>query len=336
MDISVIIVNWHSKAYVRQCLTSLYRYCRSTPFEVIVVDGASFDGCGEMLAAEFPRVRFVQSTTNVGFARANNLGVRHAKGQFLLFLNPDTELQEDSVQILVEALRALPNAAAVGCRLLNSDRTLQTSCVQSFPTVLNQVLDAEFLRERIPDSKLWGISALYATSQRPAPVEVISGACILVHRGAFEAVDGFTESYFMYGEDLDLCFKLQKRCGRIYYVPATSIVHFGGGSTAKAASEFSNVMMRSSVHHFLRLNHGGLSAFAYRASMAVNASARLLVIGPMMVFGRSVVRHGSGSWRKWSAILQWSLGVSPRSPVRAAAVSPELTGTKQEAESTKL
>lgn len=314
-DISIIIVNWNSKDYLRACLQSLAKHPPAgLTYEVIVVDGGSYDGCGEMLAGEFPAARFIQSPDNIGFARANNLGARHASGDTLLLLNPDTELIEDSLSVMYAAMAARTEIVAVGCRLLNADRTLQTSCVQSFPTVLNQFLDSEFLRQTFPRSSLWGMRPLYEPGGQPADVEVLSGACIMVRRDPFEGVGGFTESYFMYGEDLDLSYKLRQAGGMVCHVKATSLVHFGGGSTNSAASNFSTVMMRASVHRFLRLHRGPVSAFGYRLSTAVSALVRLVLIGPLLLFGKRMVRHGTGSWRKWTAVLRWSLGQSPKLP----------------------
>lgn len=310
--ISIVIVNWNSKAYVRGCLQSLARHAPSIALEVIVVDGGSFDGCDQMLAGEFPSVIFVQSPDNIGFARCNNLGARHAKGHYLLLLNPDTELIDDSLETLWREAAALPDAGAIGCRLLNRDHSLQTSCVQCFPTAINQALDSEFLHKRFPRSSLWGMAPLYTEGHAPVPAEAISGACILVKRAYYEAVGGFTESYFMYGEDLDLCYKLTQAGHRSYYVPNARVVHFGGGSTGQASSNFSTVMMRTSVHHFIGKHRGTLSALAYRLSILVSALARLVLIFPMLIFGHRVVRHGSGSLRKWSAIFRWSIGLPPR------------------------
>lgn len=312
--ISIVIVNWNSKTYVRGCLHSLARHVPSVALEVIVVDGGSFDGCDEMLAKEFPSVIFVQSPDNIGFARCNNLGARHAKGQYLLLLNPDTELIDDSLETLWRQAASLPDAGAIGCRLLNRDRSLQTSCVQCFPTAINQALDSEFLHKRFPRSSLWGMAPLYTEGHSPVPAEAISGACILVKRDYYEAVGGFTETYFMYGEDLDLCYKLTQAGHRSYYVPDARVVHFGGGSTGQASSNFSTVMMRVSVHHFIRQHRGPFSALAYRSSIFLSALARLLLICPMLIFGNRVVSHGSGSLRKWSAILRWSVGLAPGVP----------------------
>jgi GT2 family glycosyltransferase len=324
MTVSVIIVNWNSRDYVRQCLTSLNAHCPAADREVIVVDGGSFDGCGEMLTREFPAVVFVQSPDNIGFARANNLGARHARGRYLLLLNPDTLFHEDSIRLMRERFETLPQAGAAGCRLLNADRTLQTSCVQALPTVLNQMLDSEYLRQRFRHWSLWGVAALYAQPPQPAVVEAISGACILIPREIFEAVGGFTESYFMYAEDMDLCFKVRQAGHHVYYLPETSLVHFGGGSSSKAPSNFSTVMTQDSICRFIRLNRGFLPAAVYRLGMMLTALVRLLLIGPMLLFGDRIVQHGRGSWHKWLAVLRWSLGLelARGAPATGAKVRP--------------
>jgi GT2 family glycosyltransferase len=311
VEVSVIIVNWNSKDYLRQCLNSLYRFCTATPLEIIVVDGASYDGCGEMLAKEFPSVMFIQSDTNLGFAKANNLGARQAVGEYLLLLNPDTEFIENTISVMISALVTMPNAGAIGCSLLNADRSVQTSCVQSFPTPVNQALDSEFLRKLFPQSSLWGTAPLHSKSDRPIPAEAISGACILVSRKLFETVKGFTEDYFMYGEDMDLCFKFTRAGHPSYYVSNTSLIHYGGGSSGQSISDFSNVMMRVSVHRFIETHRGSASAFVYRMSLSISALIRLVLIYPTLMFGNRVVSHGKNSVRKWSAILRWSVGFTP-------------------------
>jgi GT2 family glycosyltransferase len=311
-QISVVIVNWNSNQFVRDCLDSLFTHAKQISFEVIVVDNASYDGCGEMLASRFPSVTFVQSDSNLGFAAANNLGARQARGDFLLLLNPDTVLAEDSLAVLFHEVKKLPNAGAVGCRLLNRDGSLQTSCVQAFPTLLNQTFSSEFLLQRYPNSKHWGAAALYQQPPCTTIVEVISGACMLLPCDAFAAVGGFTESYFMYSEDVDLCYKLKKAGRHVYYVPFTSITHFGGGSTKQAASDFSNEMVRVAIQHFMLLRYGAVSALGYRIAMGTTALTRLIFIGPFLIFGRKIVRHGADSWRKWWVVLRWAITGAPR------------------------
>ena len=157
---------------------------------------------------------------------------------------------------------------------------------------------------------MWGTAPLYAQPAGPAPVEAISGACIMTRRETFDSVGGFTEEYFMYGEDLDLCCKIARSGSVVYYVPETTIVHFGGGSSGQAKSNFSNVMMKESVYRYLRLNRGFATAFAYR--MAVTASSStvrllLILILPNSQGGRS----GTAlvPVQKWFSILRWGLGL---------------------------
>jgi len=307
--LSVIIINWRSKEYLRTCLAGLRSVSAGRLPEVIVVDNASYDGCGEMLGREFPEVTFIQSERNLGFAKGNNLGAAKAAGRNVVFLNPDTEFTENSLAILVSRLESLSGAGAAGCTLLNTDKTVQTSCIQSFPTLVNQVLDCELLRAWFPRSPLWGTAPLTSTVQRPEPVDVVSGACLLVKRSAFEQVGGFTEAYFMYGEDMDLCYKLHRAGYLVYYVPDTRLVHHGGTSTLKARAEFSNVVAIESVYRFLRLNRGWASAAAYRLAIAAASAVRLLLIPPLLVAGRRIVRQGAASLSKWLAILRWSLGL---------------------------
>jgi N-acetylglucosaminyl-diphospho-decaprenol L-rhamnosyltransferase len=313
-EVSVIIINWNSADYVRKCLRSVYQHTQGLSFEVIVVDSASHDGCGEMLSREFPNVRFIQSPENVGFGQANNLAARQARGRALLLLNPDTEFREDSMRVLHEHLWSCPDAAAVGCRLLNGDGSLQTSCVQSFPTVLNQLLGTKVLHRTFPHWRMWGLAPL--RSAKASPAEAISGACIMVKREAFDRVGGFSSQYFMYGEDLDLCFKIKESGYRVYHVPDTTIVHFGGGSTFDSSQ--SNVMMRESVYRFLAHNRGKSSAVLYRGAMAVASVTRMILILPILLFPRrDWTQRGIATLRKWRAIFRWSLGFP--SPVRAGA-----------------
>src|SRR5262245_139301 len=207
LDLSIIIVNWHSVRFLRKCLTALYSNVAGLGFEVIVVDNASYDGCAALLESDFPSARFLQSHINLGFARANNLAARVATGRVLLFLNADTEIVGSAVQDLMNWTDSLPEAGAIGPKLLNSDGSIQTTCVQAFPSILNQCLAAEYLRARFPRWEIWGNRAVYEGSPTPLRVEGISGASLSVRRELFESLGGFSPQYFMYGEDMDFCYR---------------------------------------------------------------------------------------------------------------------------------
>jgi len=313
IKLSIIIVNWNSLDYLRKCIPSIYADPSLENFEVIVVDNASHDGSEQFLGECFPDARYVQSSVNLGFAKANNLGAAHARGKMLLFLNPDTEVRDGAIERLCGAFQRLPNPGAVGCRLLNSDGTLQTSCVQSFPTVLNQLLDAEVLRQRFPKAHLWGTAPLYADGSAPAEVEAVSGACMMLSHEVFESVGGFDSEFFMYGEDLHLCFKTRQAGFHNYHFGGVEIIHHGGGST-RQLSNSSNAMMHESVYLLLLKSRGKLYSLCYRGTMVGAALCRLLLTVALLPAyrARSKIREWNLSMRKWVTVLRWGLGLENR------------------------
>ena len=312
MDVSIIFVNWNSADFLRECLASIYDNTSGVPFEVIVVDNASFDGAEEMLRKEFPRSRYIQSDANLGFARANNLGAKNASGEFLLFLNPDTLVLDNAITKMAACLRRVPHAGALGCRILNRDHTIQTSAVQSFPTVLNQMLDADLLRNQFPHSTLWGMAALYQESDATSSVDMVSGACLMIKAEVFRQIGGFSEEYFMYGEDIDLCRKVHEAGRQIFHVPTAKVIHFGGQSTKrKRQNSFSTLLFQESMTIYFRKFRGKRYAALYKISRVVAAILRLALLHCMLLFSRSEKERSQHhvAVSKWWTILRWSLGL---------------------------
>jgi GT2 family glycosyltransferase len=312
MDLSIIIVNWNSKDHLRKCLASVLAEARDLTYEIIVIDAASFDGSEEMVRKEFSPVKFIQSRGNLGFSKSNNRAFEASSGEYLLFLNPDTEVVGPAIQALHSVTKSLPDAGAVGCKLLNTDGTLQTSCVQAFPTIFNQLLSAEALRRLTPRARLWGMSAIFENGGKPSPVEMISGACLLMRRTVFEQIGRFSTDYFMYAEDADLCYKARKLGLTNYYFGEAVVIHHGGGSTQQARSNFSNIMMMESILRFLRKWRGGLYSLCYRLVLSVAALVRvalLLILSPILLFQSGVARWRA-SCSKWFAVFNWGLGLS--------------------------
>jgi GT2 family glycosyltransferase len=324
VTISIIIVNWESKDLLRKCLRSLEQYEPSRDHEIIVVDSGSFDGCGDMLSHEFGYVRFIQSQENVGFGMANNIGVRHARGSVLVLLNPDTELLQPTIAPLVACLKQLPLAGILGCKLLNSDRSLQVTCVQPFPTISNQVFDSASMQRRFPRMPLWTSAITYDNESGPVAVEAVIGACMVMKKECFESIGGFSADYFMYAEDIDLCYETRRIGLLTYYAPHVQLIHHGGGSTKTAKtghSRFSSVLMRQSVMRMMQRRRGLLYALGYRMAMIVVAATRLTVL--LAWLPAAAARHRLPAWRtsvaKWVAILRWGLGmenwVGQRQPI---------------------
>ncbi|MCU1224417.1 MAG: glycosyl transferase family 2 [Edaphobacter sp.] len=314
-DLSIIIVNWNSLEFAKNCIASIYSTVEDLDFEVIVVDNASQDGACQSLIEAFPSMKFVMLRQNVGFGQANTLGMKYSNGRNLLFLNPDTLVLERAISRMVFELEAAPDIGAVGCRLLNGDRSLQTSCIQSFPTLCNQLFGVDWFKRRWPRLQLWGMRALYVSSPDGLhDVEVVSGACLMVKRQVFEEVGCFNLDYFMYAEEVDLCYSIHCAGWRIVHIADAQIVHFGGQSTKKRGSSFSDIVMRDSVFKFLRRHRGRSYASLYRAGLFVSAITRLsvltvlspLTIVPNRLISREAVVCAS---RKWVNIARWSLAL---------------------------
>jgi len=313
MELSIIIVNWNSVDYVKQCIGSIYRNTKNLEFEIIVVDNASYDGCKEMLKNEFRDVLYVQSGKNMGFSAANNLGYQYAAGKNVLLLNPDTEIIGNAMYSMHTHLSSLTDAGAIGCKLLNSDLSLQTSCIQAFPSLLTQSLDSEISRRLFPKLKIWGMRPLLTNHQAPVEVEVVSGACLMVKRHVFENVGLLSTDYFMYAEDVDLCYKINQQGLKVFYTDAATVVHHGGKSTQTQPANFESViLLRESMAKFFKKTRGESYTKLYKASMAVVALVRLGFILIMNFCAK--IDHKNNfrnfSFRKWMLILRWSIGLA--------------------------
>ena len=302
MDVSLIYVNWNSVDYIRESIRSVYEQTRGVRFEIIVVDNASPAGNVDILKEEFPEIALIKSATNLGFAGANNLGYKSCSGENILFLNPDTKLVSPAINVMLRHLRSLPEAGIIGCKLLNSDLSVQTSCIQTFPTILNQVLDVEFLRRRWPKNPLWGIGPLYSDSTGPAKVEVVSGACLMIKCAAFEKVSLFSEDYFMYAEDLDLCYKVAQAGFTNYYTGEATIIHYGGKSSEPQSA---TMMKWTAIPRFCDKNRGRFYGSIFRIVMALTAIGRLTIIKVASVFGNRFAPQTDlkSAMAKWRTIL---------------------------------
>lgn len=321
-DLSIIIINWKSAAFTRQCLASIQRTASGLNYEVIVVDNASYDGCAEMVSREFPDVIFIQSEDNLGFARANNLAFSRCRGRSVLFLNPDTEVKVDALQKLVATLESIPSAGMVGAHLLNTDGSLQTTCVVALPSILNQVLGAKQLRKAFPKWRIWGMKPLFEASHNPVPVEAISGACMLAKKEVLELIGCFTTDYFMYAEDMDLSLKVARAGQTIYYVPDALITHHAAkSSSAREESNFSSIKTHESLFRFMQIHRGARYAMMYKVCTAVAAVVRLL----LLAIASPITIHPKGraflfkAFSKWFDLLVWAVG-SKSLPANASAV----------------
>jgi GT2 family glycosyltransferase len=232
VDLSVVILNWNACEYLVDALRSIESQNWRRAIEVIVVDNFSqIDDSVETVKREFPDVRLIAHTENIGFARGNNLGFEHARGRHILFLNPDTIVHDGALDTLCDWMDAHGDVGACGPKLLNTDGSLQPSC-RAFPSVGAGFFRNTFLGRMFPNNP-WTRAYLMQgfNHDKEADVDWLSGSALCVRREAFEKVGGWDGDYFMYCEDVDLCFKLKEAGWRRVYVPSATITHRIGGSS---------------------------------------------------------------------------------------------------------
>lgn len=267
MKLSIIIVSWNTSELLAQCLASLSAHPLSAPHEVIVVDNGSHDGSPQMVSARFPAVQLVRNEDNRGFARANNQAMRIARGEYVLLLNPDTEVHAQALDTLVRFLDEHPAASAAGARVLNPDGTLQHSCSPA-PTLFNEWLHLFHLdRERRQGMAGWPIDA-------PRKVETLLGACLMFRRRLLEQIGDLDERYFMYSEEVDFCYRMRGAGGELYWVPQATIVHYGGQSTGQIATEMFLQLYQNKLLYF-RKHYGRPGAWIYKLILLCASSMRL-------------------------------------------------------------
>ncbi len=294
---SVIIVSWNTGDLLADCLRSVVENPPPETYEIWVVDNGSTDGTQAMLAADFPQVRLIQNRENVGFARANNQAIERSAGEYILLLNPDTVVHPGALAMLEKFLHNTPSAGAVGPLTLNPDGTLQTSAYPA-PTLFREGWRLLHLDALKPVGE-YRQSAWVRTEARP--VDNLLGACILLRRAALAQVGVFDERYFIYSEEIDLCFRLRRAGWQLFWLPTASIVHFGGQSTHQVAETMFLHLYRGKILYFKK-HHGALTGFFYKLILLLTAVGRLAMTPLIFITDRRYRR------RRWQlARRYWQL-----------------------------
>jgi GT2 family glycosyltransferase len=276
MNVSIIVVNWNTKSLLRDCLTSVYKQSRGIDFEIIVVDNASTDGSREMIRNDFPKVVLIENTKNRGFAAANNQGMAIAKGRYVLLLNSDTIVLDNCIANIISFADTHPRAGVIGCRVLNSDCTLQSTCFM-FPSVLNLLLSSSYLYKIFPKSRFFGRELMtWWNANDVREVDIVKGCFMLVRREAIEKVGGLDESFFMYAEETDWCYRFRKCGWKVMFAPVGEIIHYGGQSTTQIPVAMI-VQLRLSILKFIKKHYGWPSHVIARFLVALFFAVRLPV-----------------------------------------------------------
>lgn len=264
IDLSVIIVNYNAKKLLTGCIQSIYENTSGINFEVIVVDNASRDGSCDTVAADFPQVGLIRNKENMGFGRANNLGLSNARGEHILFLNCDTKITGPSLPSMVAAARKKSDLGAMGVALYNSESDTEPQpCYGRFPSVWRLLRWCTFIGGIFPLAK---DKAVPPRDGGLVKTDVVSGACLFVPRKVIEKVGIFDENFFMYFEEFDFCRRLKKAGYNVYFFPEVKIVHYRNQSAS--SSEFSGrkqkVLMGAALY-YARKHHSPFAYFLFNA-----------------------------------------------------------------------
>ncbi|MCS7309876.1 MAG: glycosyltransferase family 2 protein [Armatimonadota bacterium] len=279
MTLSILIVNWNTRELLRACLQSLRRYPLSEPMEVWVLDNASPDGSAEMVRTEFPEVHLVASERNLGYAAGNNLLLQQAQGEYLLLLNPDTEVTEGALDTAVRYLREHPDVAALGAKLVYPDGRVQRS-VRGFPEPEAVMWEYLGLARLFPHSRRFGAYRMtWFTYDQIAEVDQPMGTFLMLSRRAVQAVGLMDERFPIFFNEVDWCYRAKQQGLRMVFHPGVVIIHHGGASTRQVRPQMIWESHRSLQKFYEKHYRHRLPKPVYwliRASIFLNAWLRTL------------------------------------------------------------
>lgn len=260
MQLSIIIVSFNVRFFLEQCLHSVRRAVAGLEAEIIIVDNASSDGSVAYLQPLFPEVIFFAEKDNLGFSKACNLGLQHARGSYVLFLNPDVLLAEDSLHICLHFAQNKSAVGGIGVRMIDGAGVFLKESKRGFPGLRTSFFKMAGLHLLFPRSQFFSSYYLgHLPEHRTSEVDVLAGAFMLIPRKVLDQVGAFDEAFFMYGEDIDLSYRMQQAGFRNYYVADTTIIHFKGESTAKESLQYVRHFY-TAMAIFFRKHYGGKSA----------------------------------------------------------------------------
>lgn len=274
-DVSVIVVTWNAQHLVAQCLRSIGQTSGGLSLETIVVDNASSDGTPAMVGSQFPQVRLLENETNLGFAKANNIGIAASRGKYLCLINSDVTVPPECIPLLVEFMEAHPDVGMAGPQMLGRDGRPRRSTMR-FPTLWNT-----FCRALSLDSLFGGLRWFRsymdtdAGHDRTRDVEILNGWFWIVRREALPQVGLLDEGFFMYGEDIDWSWRFHGAGWRMVLYPLAKAVHYGGGSSAKDPARFRVAMYQANLQLWAK-HHGSLSCLGYRAVLCLHEVIRVV------------------------------------------------------------
>jgi GT2 family glycosyltransferase len=302
--VSVVIVVWNAKKYVLECLESLREHCGKVCSEVIVVDNASADGTPELVGEMFPEFKLIRNRENFGFARANNIGIAQSSGDYICLVNSDVKFLDDCISPMVRYLSDHSGVGMVGPKMLGANGEVRRSTMR-FPTVWNnfcRAIGLDFLFKR--SRSFGGLLMSDFDHRTTAPVEVLNGWFLLVRRTAVERVGPLDAQFFMYGEDVDWCYRFRKAGESVVFFAEAGAIHYGGASSSNAPVRFYLELYRATWQYW-RKHHSGPAQLGFLLAFALHHSVRLLGSAFIYLCSPSRRPHTAARFKRSLACLQW-------------------------------
>ncbi len=275
-DISIIIVNWNTKDMLAECINGVRAKTRQCSIEVIVVDNGSSDGSQEELRNNFKDVILIENCSNLGFSRANNIGIKAAKGKYICLLNSDTVAQDGIFDKMFSYMEENSGTGILGPAILNADSTLRKTC-RIFPNLrceLNWTFRLDMIFKK---SRFFALDLMtYFTHDNTARVDVVPGSCMMIRKSAIDRTGLLEEMFFFYAEDVDICKRMKDAGWDVVYYPEAKIIHYGGVSSSKAPLRFIKQLMIANIQYWHK-HYGRLTFSSYLLIKILHYSVRLLL-----------------------------------------------------------
>lgn len=266
VDLSILIVNWNTRSLLERCLRSVYATVQSRTFEVIVIDNGSTDGSQAMVRTEFPEVRLIENSENLGFARANNQGIRVSRGRYILLLNSDAFLTGSAAETMADLLDRVPSIGIAGANLRFEDGSPQPS-YGPLPTFRSEIQSLLGLDKNVQTAE--------ANTDGYVEAGRVDGACLMARREVFDQVGLLDENFFMYSEEVDFCYRAVNAGWKVAHVPGAEVIHTGGGSSGRTPGRFL-MLYRGKLQYFAK-HAGPQAARRLRSAMQTTALLKLVI-----------------------------------------------------------